>query len=634
MKLRIVSFVAAVLALSECLAIDPKYPASLISAELKKDSYAVIREQVFDFKIVARNKSKTYYRQVATILNSNGQRLAMMTIPYDRNTKVSSIRGTVYDGNGYITKKLKSSEIYDHGYFDGYTLYSDNRYKRIDLTQNEYPYTVELEFEIESNILYYIPSFELYDDDEVGIERTSYSITYPPDLKPRYHLLNAKEPKTQKIEAYEMLSWTFENIKPNRWEKFCPDVGRFVPTVMAAPSQFEFEGHVGDMSSWQSYGKWIWSLNKDRDKLSQTTIEKLRSMTDGKSNVEKVRILYDYLQQKTRYVSVQVGIGGLQPFEARVVDEVGYGDCKALSNYMVAMLKSVGIKSHYTIVMAGDDAKEVVPEFPSHQANHAIVAVPMEEDTIWLECTSRYSPFGHIGTFTGDRFVLLIDENGGKLVRTPPYEKTKNLTVRHATVTLDTSGNGRAKVSTSYFGNEIDEQGGVHQYALLSHDVQKKWIQKNTQLPSFDVVSFAFKNTGSAATIVDMELELPNAAVVTGKRLFFPPNLMNKVQGIAEEARPRTLEIFFRYPYTHIDTISYFYPDNIHPEFVPPTVRHTSRFGDYEASFVLEPDRLVYVRKFSINKGFFPRESYPELVRFYREVNKADNIKLVFLKKT
>ena len=35
-----------------------------------------------------------------------------------------------------------------------------------------------------------------------------------------------------------------------------------------------------------------------------------------------------------------------------------------------------------------------------------------------------------------------------------------------------------------------------------------------------------------------------------------------------------------------------------------------------------------------MNKGEFPPESYNELIEFYKSINKADNIKLVFLNKT
>jgi len=67
--------------------------------------------------------------------------------------------------------------------------------------------------------------------------------------------------------------------------------------------------------------------------LPETTKQKVTELTkNAKSREEKARLLYEYVQNKTRYISIQLGIGGFQPFEARVVDETGYGDCKALSN--------------------------------------------------------------------------------------------------------------------------------------------------------------------------------------------------------------------------------------------------------------------------------------------------------------
>src|SRR5690606_4540730 len=103
------------------------------------------------------------------------------------------------------------------------------------------------------------------------------------------------------------------------------------------------------------------------------------------------------------------------------VEKTGYGDCKALSNYMVALLGSVGIKGYYSLIMAGENFTPLQTDFPSSQFNHVVVAVPNGSDTLWLECTSQTQPFGYLGSFTDDRYALMILDDGATLVKTGSY---------------------------------------------------------------------------------------------------------------------------------------------------------------------------------------------------------------------
>jgi len=52
-------------------------------------------------------------------------------------------------------------------------------------------------------------------------------------------------------------------------------------------------------------------------------------------------------------VSIQIGIGGWQPFDASTVQRLSYGDCKALANYMKTLLEAVGLSANYCLVNAG-----------------------------------------------------------------------------------------------------------------------------------------------------------------------------------------------------------------------------------------------------------------------------------------
>jgi len=616
---------------------EPKYPVSQISEEMKKDMYAIIRYKEVRLDIQSKSSSSYYLKQAITILNSKAKNYAILSVGYDKLRTIKMMKAVVYDAAGKEIKKLKQSDIKDESEYDGFSLLSDNRSKSADLSQPTYPYTLEVEFEIQFKYLYSAPDFFTYRDDEVSTQNLIYSILYPEGLKPRYKLFKIEEPITEKLaEGRSKMMWKFENIIPIKFEKYSPDFEKSVPNIRVSPVEFEFGGYPGRMDTWKDFGLWQAKLNEGRSRLPEQTRQKVREMIkDALTKEDKVRLLYEYLQSKTRYVSIQLGIGGLQPFEAKTVDETGYGDCKALSNYMVALLNEVNIKGYYTTIKAGASESAVDPDFPSDQANHVIVAVPNESDTLWLECTSQTNPFGWMGKFTDNRYAMMVTELGGVLVKTPSHPAEINVQSREGDVFLDISGNAKAKVKTKYQGLQY-ENDGLDFAINRQYDDQKKWIQRTIQIPSFDIVKFSMKNNKEKipSAEVDVELVLNRLATVSGKRIFITPNLMNRSTHIPEKLEQRKTNIVLRTSYIDQDIIRYNLPEGIYPEFIPEGITIKSRFGEYESSFKVDQGSLIYVRKIKMNKGEFPHDSYNELLDFYKSINKADHIKMVFMNKT
>ena len=611
---------------------SPKYPVSAILVNLKEGMYAIVREDFSRFQILAINKSRYYVHKVITILNEKGKMFASEAIGYDKMEKVITISAYVYDAEGGLIKKLKNNEIVDRSNYDG--LFSDNRVKLLDLSQSTYPYTVEFEYETESRYLYGIPSFQYYLDDEVSIQKKTYEVQFPSNLKPRYKLNHVTEPKKEVGGETEKLIWSIDNFKPEKFESYTSSKQR--PSAMLAPTEFEYDGYKGSMQTWDNLGRWMSLINEGRGTLTDQTKLKVKEITRNLPTVEsKIKAIYEYLQNRTRYVSIQLGIGGLQTFPASTVEENGYGDCKALSNYTIALLREIDIKGYYTVIQAGASAAELEKDFPSHQFNHVIVSVPNGKDTLWLECTSQTNPFGYTGDFTGDRWALMVTEGGGKLVRTPKLKTEQNTQIQKATVYLDNVGNAKAKVTTAYSGLQY-ENNGLSFRVTGQPDDQKKWLQENISVPSFEIGTFSFTNKKDKVptAIVNVDLTLNRYASVSGKRIFLTPNLLNRFTSIPPKNENRKNPILRKSSYLDIDSITFYIPEEIYPEFVPQPIKISNQYGEYESTVKFDQGKLLYVRKLKMKPGEFPASSYNEMVDFYKSINKADNIKLVFLSKT
>ncbi|MDQ3550602.1 MAG: DUF3857 and transglutaminase domain-containing protein [Bacteroidota bacterium] len=614
-------------------AADIDYNVKNIPKELLQNANAVKRNEKISFEVHSLT-STTYKQKYAfTILNEKGDRFATFLEYYDKLNKINSIEGSLYDGNGKLIKKLKSKEVIDLSAVDDISLIDDNRKKVHSFHHKVYPYTVEYEVEIKYYHTFYFPTWVTQEDEFVAVENSSFTIIHPEQYKVRYHQFNYKgEPKESTEKNIKSITWNISNTKAIKKEPYAPRWHELTTMVKVAPTDFQIENYKGDMSSWKEFGKFMYDLTKGRDVLPDNIKQQVKILTaQATSDVEKISILYHFLQKNTRYISIQLGLGGWQPFEATYVAKKGYGDCKALSNYMYSLLKEVGIKSHYALIKAGAFDNMIMPEFPSNQFNHAILCVPVKNDTIWLECTSQTNPFGYMGDFTGNRKALLITEEGGVVVNTKNYLKEDNLQIRKAVGKIIEDGSLQTSIETKYFSMQQDQ---LHKLInFLSKDKVKEILQADLGLPTYNIDHFKYTEKKNIKPEIqeDLELYVANYATITGKRLFITPNLLNKsTNKISSEDRVHDLCI--NYAYKDVDTIEYQIPAGYKTESVPQDITLVTKFGIYNSSIKFIEDKLIYTRTREQYSGRFSNKDYNDLVAYYNEIYKADRNKIVLVK--
>jgi len=338
--------------------------------------------------------------------------------------------------------------------------------------------------------------------------------------------------------------------------------------------------------------------------------------------------LYNYLQNKTRYVSIQVGIGGLQPFDAEIVDKYSYGDCKALSNYMKSLLDVANIKSYYSLVPAGRNIPSFLKDFPSNQFNHAIICIPMEKDTIWLECTSQLSPFGYLGTFTDDRDALLITENGGELVHTPVYSVFDNKQVRKVVVSLNSDLSAMVNVKTSYKGLFYDK---IQEIIHIDDIDKKRFVTKNIDIANFELLNFSHKENKNIIPQIDEEINfaLPEYGIKMNNIILLPLNLMNKIDNVPLNTTQRKFDIQIQRSNMMVDSVVYIIPDNYLIDKLPGNQIIKSIYGDYNSRILINNQQITYIRTFTLNKGIYPATDYLNFTNFFEKIQKIDQINCV-----
>ncbi|MFT6053589.1 MAG: hypothetical protein ACJAS3_000567 [Roseivirga sp.] len=613
------------------------YNVDNIPESLKDGANAVIR--LWDSRFEIENEEKSVYRvkKAITILKEEGKGWGEFIEQYDKLDKIRAVKITLYDAKGEVVKKVRGFEIEDINYTSSGSLYDSNKLKVYIPDEVELPYTVEIEFDKTKTSSLHYPIWNMRRGPKLAVEKATLSVHTPDGYGFRYKEVNYdKEVKITYDDGVDY-EWSVENLTAMEGEYRGLSVGDMSPHVFLAPTKFSMEGYSGSMDTWQSFGLWIKQLNQGRDKLPIELELKLKDMVAGVTDdKEKIRIVYNYLQANTRYVSIQLGIGGYQPFEAIDVANNGYGDCKALTYFTHSMLKSIGINSNYTLVLAGQDEDDIQIDFPSSQFNHVILSVPMAKDTVWLECTSQDAPFNFLGGFTSDRHVLMITDDGGKLVKTPSYPIEQNTQTRLATVTLDDTGNGRAVVETFYRGTQYDNYYWV---IKEGKEDQRKHLLNSIDIPAFDLGDFSFSEnraSNNPTLSQNLTVDLRNYATITGDRLFFSPNLMNKLEFVPPKAKDRKSPIDVKNSFMDTDTIRFIIPERFRLEFPAEPSAFESDFGSYSIDYKFDElkNELTYIRNVKIYKGRFSAKRYDEYRDFRKSISRADKAKLVLIGST
>lgn len=608
-----------------------QFGASQISSTLSNRALAVIRtsKTVVNMQS-ADNVSINTYKAV-TVLHKSGEKYGQLALYYDKNTVIKSAKGEIYDEFGKLVSKFSLSNFRDESAVNDFSMFEDSRVKYYLPQANSYPYTVVYQYELRNKQNLIIPEWRPLPGFDVAVEKSSYEFNC--SLNEEVRVLERNFEGLKQVNPSEKnvgRQWQVENLPAIKYEAYATNPENYFPSVKVAPKNFSYYSFKGSYTNWDELGKISYDyLLKDVRDLPATTINFIKNLVkDESSDKAKAKKIYEYFQQKTRYISVQIGIGGFKPIKASEVDRLGYGDCKALVNYMQSLLQEVGIESYYCVVDAGEDKTDLIPNFASmEQGNHIILCIPLKDENVWLECTSQDAPFNYLGSFTDDRWVLACTKDGGKLMKTPKYEASKSTQNRTSEVLLANDGSIKGTLKTEFAGSQFDNHFFLTKKTPLEREKQLKYIYdiNNIEFSAIELEA----NTDLQRFTEKLTFEASNYAKLVNDQISFAPNLFNVKRSVAD-VRNRTLAFEIKRGYTDEDQIVFALDEHIVPFILPKIMQLESKFGKYYAEIKLVDGKLRYHRKLVLNDGIYSAKEYDAFHDFISEVENYDRFVVSF----
>jgi hypothetical protein len=549
--------------------------------------------------------------------NKNGDKSGKVKIPFSSKDRILSLKAWIQDTSGNIIRELGKKELHDISAELESTFYSDYFYRTFELHHNIYPYQFCFSYVKSMDEFYYITDWTPVYEYEARTVNASLIAEFPSGYKVNILQKNISLPVVDSSGGLIHYEWHTSYDSILRKEEFSLPLEENVPRVTISPIDFFYSIH-GSMKSWDSFGDYVANLVGDSYSLTDQENQAVQTLTASiVSPVEKVRVLYHYLQDHTRYINVSINTGGLKPYPAEYVCEKHYGDCKALSVYMQALLKAAGVRSYYAKVCAGENAGPVDKRIPWQQFNHIIVFVPLDNDTLWLECTSNVDPFAYVGVFIQDRDAFIIEKGRSRFIRTPALELESVKEMRTFYFEPDSAGNARVNLKQTVRGHDFE----LFRYVKsnLNDNIKQYFFHEVLPFKDFQVNRFSIsqENRDTPEISLNLELNLPHSySTYSSEQSVNLPS-----SGLPEFERParRKSAVNIPYPIYKEDSVFFRIPPGYNP-VVPAEVQFEQEYGSIRISCKNTGHYVLVHRIIVIRKGCYPGITYGDFYAFISKI--------------
>jgi tetratricopeptide (TPR) repeat protein len=536
---------------------------------------------------------------------------------YETDSQTVQLRGArVYRKDGSIDEAVESGA---GGMADdpSIAMYTSQRAYYVRFPRIEVGDVVELQYRVEDVAArnafadYFGEVVYLQSGDPIA--RAEYVLMTPKSRT--FHFNDPKVPGLQKTEEDKGDTHVFHYLATDvpglQQEPLQPPWTEVLPHV-----------HVSTYASWDEMGKWYWGLIKDQlvpdDEVTQRALALTKGLTDERA---KVRAIYDYVSQKTRYVALEFGIHGFKPYRCAQIFARGFGDCKDKATLIVTMLGALGIKATPVIVRTAN--KGDIEPSPASLApfDHMIAYVP--DLDVYLDGTAEYTGEMELPAMDRGALALQVNEGNAKLVHLPDPPASDSVSTHKIDATVTADGAAQLDWRAEVTGVEAGEwRVRFHADATRQQRVQQMIA---ALLPGSTVTSVDASNLEDVEQKVTMHVKgkAPQFARASGGTLDVPLGRKEHMVRDFASLASRKLDLRFYSQWTQVDDWTVKLPAGAKVSSAPQAAHGQGPFGSYDVTVESAPAGLHVKTTVTLAKTRIPTSEYPSFRAWCEEVDRA-----------
>lgn len=536
----------------------------------------------------------------------------------------------------YRNQKNTSFTIKDQFYKDNDLFYNDARVKYMDVDFPVQGYSYIYELEKKYNDIKYFTS--LYFNDEFPVIRKEITVTVPDWLNLELKEFNFDGNTISKTKTRDdrngttIYTYIMENVDAFYKEKKAPGRSYIYPHVLVIAKSFKHRDKETMLfNSTADLYKWYKSLVDSMKDDTSLLAAKVKELTaTAKTDEEKIKNIYYWVQDNIRYIAFEDGIAGFKPDEAQNVFEKRYGDCKGMANLSKQMLKLAGFDARLTWI----GTKHILYDYTTPSLavdNHMICTLFYKGKTYFIDGTEKYNSFGEDAERIQNKEVMIEDGDKFIIKKVPASGSELNKEIYNAKLIVDNdklsgscsktySGESKTEFLNIFNSFENNKKGETLEKYLSGND--KNITAKNIKTSDL-------KNRDLKLSL-NYDLDVQNKVSKFDNDIFIDLAYMDEYKNFEFKDRKTNYELNYKTNYESNVVLAI--PDGYKLSKLPESLNVNEEDFSVLISFKQVGKEIVYKKQFVFKNAVVKKTDMAKWNDFNKNLKTIYNQQIIFTK--
>ncbi len=564
------------------------------------------------------------------ILNQEGiRRFSSDYIHYtsfERIEDINAFTQTIYKGK---LKNFSVKTIETQSYLPSGHLYTDNKIKYIRFPNVQLGSIINLKYTkmISDPRLIYPFIFA----DDIPVLKAEFSISYDEAIEIgwKYFAMDTLniQVKETSCKGSRTITWILDSVPAFTKEEESPALLEYMPHLLIYVKKVNLKNKtLVYLDSVESLYKWYLSMlgmtnHKDKTELNEFSCQ---LVSDLKTDEEKIKTIFQWVQKNIKYIAVNEGLGGFVPEDCVDVFHNRYGDCKAMANLTGEMLKACGLESHITWIGTKRLPYTYQDNFTPFTDNHMILTIFKDTHPQILDPTFSYGAIYHPPFYLqGKEALISITDSTFMIHKVPVTEKENNKSFDSTYLELnDIVLTGKTFIELSgYKKNEFEVDYRKNEDKLTDFYNEKFSRGNNkTELQNIELKGLFDRENKMTLTY---ELEISDYVKTYNDKFYLNLNINKSNSGSAINIKNRKYDMTYDYRFLDESIVCFTLPEGYNVEYIPENAFYKNEKFGFEINYTVDEDRVIQNKVFYIDNLRVLKTDFAEWNKMIEELNTA-----------